>query len=227
MKLLKPGLLALFAAAALFAIVATSASAVELGEWTVETNSKIPKQTDTTTFEMPSAFEGKVTGTELEAEIQAESKKNFTTHWMYFNMNCVNPILGTAPAETLGDSTGIFLVLGQFHITGRDPHGGFYDWWLVNGLHYECLYPGGGDLLTLTGNLIVLITPAGTKTKSFKLEVEGSKGKQDVTEFENDLGEKVKASLVTELNESGKPAATDENDSKEISLEDEKETELV
>jgi hypothetical protein len=221
MRRLTLGALALCAAAAVMFVVSASAFAVTLGEFTVETKAKSPKQKVTSTFETPDAFEGKLESTELESEQVPTSKQLGTLHIMFFGVKCVGSLLGTAAAESLGDEKEMVLVLGEYHIVDTNKI-----LLLINPVHIECLFSSGTVLLEVKGDLLGELSPTGKKTTAFKLKVEGSAGKQKITEYENNSGTKVKPKLETSNNE-GTEQASDQNESKEVSLETEKETELT
>jgi hypothetical protein len=225
MRRLKLSVPVALVATALFALTATAAFAEALGEFTVLTNAKSPKQAVTSTFESPNSLEGSITSSELESEQTATSKKLGTLHIMFFGVKCVNPFLGTVPGESLGDAKEIVLVLGEYHILGLVT-GGVKLWLLINPVHIECLF-SPVQLIVVGGNLIGTLTSGGGKTKAFKLTLKGSKGSQEIKEFTNDAGEKVKASLTSEKNENGKKEASSQNESKEVSVETTSETELT
>ncbi len=219
MRRLKLGILALGVVAAVAAMAATSAFAA-LTEFTLETKAESPRQTVTSTFEAPSALEGKLVSSELSSEQAQTSKKLGTRHETFFHAKCENPLLGTATAESLGDAAGIILVLGEYHVLNPG-----LIWVLNSPIHIECLY-STVILLVWQGAYIERISPVGVSTTSFKLTVKGKKGTQEPAEFENDSAEKVKSKLEATKNE-GSPAASSLNESKEVSLETEKATELT
>jgi len=192
-----------------------------LSEFTVETKATTPKQKVTSTFETPETFEGKITSTELESEQTPTSKKLGTLHIQFFGVKCEK--LGVkVSGHSLGDAAGVVLVLGEYHLLGLG-----YIWLLINTVHIECESPFGVELITVGGNLVGIILPILEKTNKFTLVLKGKTGKQEITEFTNDNGETVKPALKTELNENGKPQPSSQNESAEVLLETEKETEIT
>ncbi len=219
MRRLKLGILALGVVVAVAAMAATSAFAA-LTEFTVETKAESPRQTVTSTFETPSALEGKLVSSELSSEQAPTSKKLGTLHITFFNTKSENPLLGNATCESLGDAAGVVLVLGEYHVVNAG-----LILLLISPVHIECLY-STVILLVVQGDLLAKISPVGSSTTSFKLTVKGKKGTQEPAEFENDSAEKVKTKLETSKNE-GSAAASSQSESKEVSLETEKATELT
>ncbi|HEV3046941.1 MAG TPA: hypothetical protein VGY13_06220 [Solirubrobacteraceae bacterium] len=211
----------LLVAASILAIATTAAFAI-LGEETTETSEGAPLQKDTWTLEAPSAFEGSVVSTEQEIEFAPTSKKLEDYHRMLKGVKCKNPLLGTATGESLGDAAGIVLQLGELHWV--DANLALILW---NPVHLECLYSSGTVLLIVSGANLGKVSPTNSKTKRFSLELKGSKGKQtNVTEYENNSGEKVIPKLEASSS-LGSEGAASENDSSDISLETERETELT
>lgn len=211
--------LALVAMAAVLGVMSASAFA-ELEEFTVETPATTPLTKVTSTFETPSAFEGSVVSSELEAEQAPSSKKLGTLHIIFKATKCKNPLLGTASGESLGDSAGIVLVLGEYHVVNSG-----LVLLLISPVHIECLFSSGTVLLVVEGDLLGKLTQVN-KTK-FELEVKGSKGKQtNATEYENNSKEKVATKLETSSS-LGTKAASSQNESANTVINTTKETELV
>ena len=192
-----------------------------LMDFTVLTVAKAAKQKVTSTFETPSSFEGKISSTELESEQSPTSESLGTLHIKFFGVKCEK--LGVkVSGHSLGDEAGIVLVLGEYHLL--EPG---YVLLLINPVHIECESPFGVELIKVEGDLVSELTPIYEKTTKLSLLLKGKEGKQEISEFLNDSGETVKPELKTEINENGKPAKSSQNESAVVSLETEKETEIV
>jgi hypothetical protein len=220
MRRVKFGVLALCALAAVFSAIAASASAETLAEFTVETAASSPKQSVTSTFETPSAFEGKLVSSELSSTQEPENKKEGKLHIMFYNVKCENPLLGSATAESLGDEAGIVLVEGKYSVVDSN-----LILLTINKTHIECLY-GVTILLTVEGTLLGTLSPTGSKTKSFSLTVKGKKGTQEPSSYKNNAGTSITPELKTSKNEES-PAKSSQNESKAVSLETTLATELT
>jgi hypothetical protein len=222
MRRLKFGLFALVALVAAFAATAVSASAA-LPEFTVETPAT-SSQTVTSTFENPGAglLEGTITSTSLTSELKPTSKQLGTFHITFKESKC-KTALGKGSAESEGDAAGIILVLGVYHIVNVAAKP--YAWLLLEPVHITCLLSLGNVLLVVSGNVLGSLSPVGSKTKSYSLTIKATSGKQEITEFENNEGGKVKAELVTTVGEKSGPST--QNESAAVGITAEKETELT
>src|SRR6185437_8805820 len=198
MRRLKTVVTAFVGVVALFAVMSASASAVALPEFSKATNAT--GTIGTSTFETTSALLGSITSTSGTTEQTATSTQLGTLHIMFAGVKCHGPFGETAAGESLGDAAGVVLVLGEYHLV-RIATGDVGVWLLINPVHIECLFASGTLLLVVQGNLLGLITPILTKTKSFTITLTQSKGSQTIKEFENDSGVKVKASLTTSIDE--------------------------
>lgn len=230
MRRLRKVVTAIVAVAALCAVVSASAFAVEpLPEFTVETPAK--GTIGGSTFETTSALLGSITSTKGTSETAPTSKQLGTFHFMFEGVKCHGPFGESAAGESLGDAKEIVLVLGTYHLVVLLPGPHVLIWLLVKPVHIECLFSTGtlllvvGDETAGTNNLLGELTPINTKTTKYSVKITQSKGKQGITEFENDKSEKVKASLTTSIDE-GSPVASAQ-ESKEANTTTEKETELV
>lgn len=237
MRRLKVVVTAIVAVAALSAVMSASAFAVALPEFTVETPAK--GTIGGSTFETTSALLGSITSTKGTSEIAATSKQLGTFHFMFEGVKCHGPFGESAAGESLGDAKEIVLVLGALHLV-VGPGGVVLVWFLVKPVHIECLFSTGTLLLVVgkeatkeeeekgtvsTNNLLGELTPTKTKTTKYSVKITQSKGKQGITEYENDKGEKLKASLTTSIDE-GSPVGSAQ-ESKEANITTEKETELI
>ena len=223
MRRLKFAVLALFAVAAAFAASAVSASAVTLPEFTVETPAT-SSQTVTSTFENPGAglLEGTITSTKLTSELTPTSKQEGKFHIHFTESKC-KTALGKGSGESEGDSAGVILVLGTYHIVNEASRP--YAWLLLEPVKITCLLSLGNVALTVEGNVLGSLSPTGSKTKTYTLTVKASGGTQEITEFLNDRGEKVKAGLTTTVG--GRSGPSTQNESAAVTVTAEKETELT
>jgi hypothetical protein len=199
MRRLKTIVVAIVAVAAMSAVMSSSAFAVALPEFSVQTNAKATF--NESLLEVISSLLGKITSTKGTAELTATSKTLGAVHVMFEGAKCSNG-LEEGPAESLGDEKEIILVLGEYHLV-RLSSGDVGVWLLIKPVHIDCLFKSGDLLVTVEeGNLLGLITPILTKTKTFELLLQQSKGKQTIKEYENDAGVKVKAGgLKTSIDE--------------------------
>jgi hypothetical protein len=214
--------LALCAVAAIFAAVASSAFATALAEFSVATNAKSPLQTVTSTFETPSAFEGKLTSAELSSEQTATNKKEGTVNIKFLKTKCETVLFGNGTGTTPGQSAGVVQSTGTYQIVDSNKI-------LLNisATKVNCEGTSPEVKLSVEGTVLGTLSPEAKKTKKFELTVKGKKGKEEPAEYENNSGTKVKTSLLTTNNITESPTASDQNESKAVTLETEAETELT
>jgi hypothetical protein len=119
--------------------------------------------------------------------------------------------------NTTGDATGVVLVKGEFHLVpiSLSPLtiGTLF---LVSESEITC--PGGVSVV-VRGNLISSLNGIGseaTELTGFGGELKGEKGKQNLSEYYNDGGTKIKAKLESEAGAGF--VASDENVSEEVKL---------
>jgi hypothetical protein len=113
--------------------------------------------------------------------------------------------LVTAPCHSLGQAAGskIILTTGQYHLllTGGPNGGGMHQyllWLLVAELHLECEVLS--TLVVVKGNVLGQII--GESETKFSVGVSGTKGGQNIKEYENNNGTLVAAEgLLAALNE--------------------------
>lgn len=94
-----------------------------------------------------------------------------------------------------GDAVRVLLVLGEYHVrlvTILGIHL-YLLWLLVTPVHFTCETLGIKILVVVRGNFLIIMSPGKTKTTHFTLKIKQSKGVQEITEFENEKGEKTKA----------------------------------
>jgi hypothetical protein len=125
-----------------------------------------------------------------------------------------SPIAGVKCSST-GDAEETILTKGSWHlvlstISGADKH---LIWFLVEPLVVKCSI----FEFKISGNVLGSISPSNALTKIYQLGVNVPRAKQqEFTTFENDNGEQVKASLVSNgeaaYEESGKDVITMEKD---------------
>jgi len=224
MRRVKFAVLALFALAAVFAATAGSASAVTLPEFTVETPAT-SSQTVTSTFENPGAglLEGTITSTKLTSELTPTSKKEGKFHIHFTESKCKSTLDGKGNANSEGDEEGVILVLGTYHIVGEAAHP--LAWLLLEQVHITCHGSIAKVLILVSGNVLGSLSPVGSSTKTYTLTVKTSGEKQEITEFVNNSGEKVKAELTTTVSEKSGPST--QNESEAVTITTEKATELT
>jgi hypothetical protein len=115
-----------------------------------------------------------------------------------------------------GDESGVVLVSGELHavqISLSPLEQGVL--LLVTELEVEC---PGSIIALVRGNMLASATgigSEGTELTSFGGVLKGEKGKQEISEYYNDGGTKIKARLESETGSGF--TASDENDSEEIS----------
>ena len=110
------------------------------------------------------------------------------------------PALG-ARCNSLGDPSngGVILVHGTYHVVPRLPSGVLLLLLLLP-VHLLCLLAGVSVLVLITGDILGILTPVGKKVKTsehYTLSFKQTKGKQEVTEYDNDAGAMAKAQLLT------------------------------
>lgn len=219
MRRLKTVVTAVVAVAALSAVMSASAFAVALPEFSVKTNAT--SSFGASTFETTSSLLGAITSPNGSAELTATSKTLGALHLMFKGVKCHGPFGETAAGESLGDTKETVLVLGEYHLV-RLSSGHVGAWLLINAVHIECLFSTGTLLLTVHGDLLGELTPVLTKTKNYELKLTQSKGKQGITEYENDSGVKVKAGgLKTSIDEGGEVASAQETQEGKITTVEE------
>jgi hypothetical protein len=210
------------AAAAVCAVVSASAFAVALPEFSGETGAT--GTIGASTFETTSALLGKITSPKGTSTTTATSKQAGKFHITFEEVVCHGPLGETGAGKSLGDSSGTVLVLGEYKVVRLSSgHAGI--WLLLEPVHIECAFSSGSLLLVVSESVLGEITPVLTKTAKYELKVEGSKGKQNITQYENDAGAKVTEGLKTSIDE-GTAVASSQNSlegkltmAKEVTLE--------
>jgi hypothetical protein len=215
------GVLALCTVAAAFAAVASSAFATELAEFSVLTSVQAPLQTVTSTFETPSAFEGKLTSVELSSTQTATSRKEGTVNIKFLKTRCETVLFGNGTGTTPGQSAGTVQSTGTYQIV--DSNKILLD---IAATKVNCEGTSPEVKLSVEGTVLGTLSPEAKKTKVLELTVKGKKGKEEPAEYENNSGTKVRTSLLTTNNITESPTASDQNESKAVMLETERETEL-
>jgi hypothetical protein len=135
-----------------------------------------------------------------------------------FNTDFTNVVQGTIKCNTPGDAAGVVLVGGEFHLvpTNLSPLNiGIL--FLVSELEIEC--PSGVNVV-VRGNVLGSVNnigSEGTELTNFGGVLLGEKGKQQLSEYYNDGGTKVKAKLEAEAGTGF--AAADEQVEKELTLQ--------
>jgi hypothetical protein len=191
------------AALAFTAIASSAAFAVELPEYETQTNF-----TGTS-----AASKLNLTGAGIKCASAATtgtaSSKQHATGTITYS-TCT---LGGEECHSLGDPAGIILVEVLFillRLKTADP-GVLFG--LDKALHIECKFAGTLVLIPAenasnTEGILGLITPILTATKEYKVAVNVSAGVQEVTQFENDAGEKVTVKFEGSINGGAFKAAT-------------------
>ena len=119
--------------------------------------------------------------------------------------------------ETTGAGKGNVISSGEYHIVPLNTTGTIGLLFLVTQFLIDC----PKNTFVIKGNLISSIN-AGTENQeltTFGGVLEGSKGKQTISEYINDTGSKIKAKLEVEVNKSGEFVGADENVVGELPLE--------
>ena len=148
-----------------------------------------------------SKLEG-VGGKAIEAERLTFTTTPETTRLGTFTitfLNITEPSLG-ATCNSLGDksNSGTVLVHGTYHVVPRLPSGVLLLLLLLP-VHLFCLLAGISVLELETGDILGILTPVNKKVKTsehYTLSFKQSKGKQEVTEYDNDAGTMAKAQLL-------------------------------
>lgn len=200
---------------------------VTLTQFTLETNAK-SEQKVTSTFVNPGKglLEGEITSTELTSEMAPTSKKEGTFHIDFKKSKCKTK-LGSGEANSEGDAAGVILVLGKYKIVGwlefsSNGGAGTADAVLeLEPVKIKCV----GITIEVTGGVIGSLTPIRKKGTDFDLTVKEKEDVQEITEYENDEGGKVKVGLTTTVEGSSGPSW--QNESEPVLITTEKETELT
>jgi hypothetical protein len=198
--------LAIVAVLALAAVVASSASAVELPEFTVESNSE--GTSGTAKLNLTGAAITCTSGSSDSTPITKRLGKN-TIHFL----GCT---LKGEECHSLADTAGNILIgtegspvkEGEYHLV-RIKSGDAGVWFLISPVHIECKFEA--LLVVVQGNVLGLITPILSDIRAFEVKVNVVGGKQEIAEFENDGGENVKAKLEGSINGGAFKAATFES----------------
>jgi hypothetical protein len=133
--------------------------------------------------------ETKVSCAKSTLEASAASKVKGTFHLA--EKECA--VLGLFKCTGTGDSSGVVLMAGE--------------WILVDGgelmlltvtpaIHFEC----ASTSVQVKGSLLAAITPVQTKTSKYELRVKETKAKQELSEYENENGEILVATLLSSIN---------------------------
>ncbi len=193
-------------------VATSSAAAVELPEFGVETRF--------------TGTDGKMklnlTGGETKCNSGTNSFSPSSKRLGTFTIDFKECSLGGKECHSEGDAEGIVLIAGEYHLV-RIKAGDAGVWFLLTTVKLTCKFLSLKE--ELKGNVLGLITPIGTKTTRFTININVIEGKQETTEFENDGGEKVKASL--EANTNGGSFKQTTIEVAENKLTSEKETEIV
>jgi hypothetical protein len=208
-------LLCLVAAFAVSAVVAALASA---------TTMELPKFTGTqTTFTGTSGagaleIEGgaKLACTADSATGTVAASRNEGTGSITFTGCKESSSVNGNSCRSLGGTLGTISSTGTWNLVLRTISGTDHHYFLFNlpsqGLHFECPL-GSVELFIVTGSVLGSIAQKGTT--SFELKVLAASGKQELSEYENNSGTLVKATLSTSQ-EGGKGKASAENDEGEL-----------
>jgi hypothetical protein len=223
MTRLKFSVLALLAVAASFAAMSASAFAITLPEYTVATNAKAAEQSVTSTFENEGFLQGTIVSPKLEASLMATSKSEGTFKDTFKESKC-KTLLGEASAESTGQSAGVIVVEGTYKIVGNTAKKVNEALQVLKEVDISCLLSSPLEI-TVKGDVLGTLTPEKTKGTSFAIKVKASKGAQEVTEYEEDSGTKVKTGLETTV--LGSSTASTQNESTTVAITTEKETELT
>ena len=226
--------LALMAVFALGVVAAASASAAELPEFKTETKGTLSGGSGELTSKAGAIKCEKLTGT---FEPLSTKSKTLGTYTLNFT-TCKEPKL-TLACKSLGDpynsaskpENGTILTGGEWHLVpGPKQVPTALILLLVKELHVECSNAG----LTITvlflikGDVLGLITPLGTKTKEFKVEVKTTKAEgteQEEKTFENDSGTVVSAKLESSLDSGTIEPAGENSSAATLTMETETEIE--
>ena len=123
---------------------------------------------------------------------------------------------GTKKCLTSGQAAGTVVIPGTYDVVPLNTTGTIGLLYLLTATTITC----EGNEVAVKGDVISSIN-AGTESQeltSLSGKLEGSKGKQTISEFINDNGSKVKAKLEAETNKSGEFVASDENVNEELKL---------
>jgi hypothetical protein len=123
-----------------------------------------------------------------------------------------------------GDAEETILTTGSWHLvltthSGVDKH---LIWFVLKEQKLECTELAK---VTVKGNVLGEITPAGTKAKVFSINLAVKGGTQEFTSFENDSGVNVVAHLESNVN--GGAFSTSTVETAENKIETEKNTEII
>src|SRR4029077_10747630 len=210
MQRLKASGLVLMAVFSISALASTSAWAVELPEFTVETNAK----------GVDGAYQFNLAGGTYKCT-------NSTYAYTVVNHQLGTFVLdlfgckreGTA-CNSLDDPAETILWPGDYHTvqlgTARLIR------WKYNEIHVEC---GAGTLVLQRGTLLSTISPVNKKTTKFTDGIKTKEGKQECTAYEDDACEKIGVELLGSVNAKSFEQATVEHS--ENTMTTEKETEIV
>ena len=216
MARLKVVALAFMAVFMLGAIAAASASALALPEFTVETKleSKFGKSKLNVSGAEIKSTEG---GSNLSQSELVNKSLGKTTIWFK------KSTLGGFQCHTSGDANENILVPVEWHVvppkTGGDELIAFL---ITENVEIKCTI---ATVTVLKGSIVIgKIGPIGSKGKTFTLEVNAPGGSQEITEYENNAGEKVKGTLKVKV---GSTEATGSQEDEAATVTTEKETELL
>jgi hypothetical protein len=197
------GIILAGAAVLMLGVLTSAAWAVSQPEFSAEVTAEGTSATGT--LETNAAIVGKVLCATNTSQTASTSPKLGTFHIHFTKCFCKKTSAlggGTATAESLGDSAGIILALGTYHLVRLGTeHVGI--WFLVGQFDIDCLY-ATEELLVIRGSFLGLILPILKTTKKYDIVVEQTGGKQAITEYENENGTKVSGgSLETEVANTG------------------------
>jgi hypothetical protein len=196
--------LALAAAALTMAFIITPVTwAVALPEYTTEAS--YSSSVGTVTIETNAAIVGKLICTAGTGEYTTSNKKDSSYHLHFTGCVCKKTSAlggGTAAAESLGDNPGVILSLGTLQLVRLHTEDAGV-WFLATPFDLTCLF-STELLFNIKGNLLGLIEPILKNTKTFKINIAQSGGKQAITEYETNGGTRVaQEGLKLELGNTG------------------------
>jgi len=222
--------LALMAVFALGVVAAASASAAELPEFKTETKGTLTGGAGELTSPGGVIKCEKLSGT---FEPLSSKSKTLGTYTLSFS-ECTEKKF-TLACRSLGDkfnsetapANGTILTGGEWHLVpGPKQSPTALMLLLVTELHVECSSKTLSTqfLFLIKGDVLGKISPLGSKTKEFEVNVLATENKQELTKFENDSGTEVEAGLKVSID--GAAAETAGENSPKAKLTMEKETEI-
>jgi hypothetical protein len=171
-------------------VASASALAAALPEFSTETG--FTESAGKSIFETAGGV--KVTCVASSTTTTVSSKKAGTFHMAF--EGCEETAL-KAKCNSSGDSAGVILLVGEWQLVPSTKETALLLLTLTSEVHVEC-----GKLFSATvkGTTLAPIAPINTLTTKYKLTIKETKGKPELTEYENDGGEKVKTQLLASVN---------------------------